>query len=107
MRLWRGKVLGISGKNNISFQWYGNAPLPEAHRPFLPGWVDKRDNKGYYALRKLHFSHPPWTGADTGTEIGTDNIAIKGTSVLGSDNRISRRHREEIERMTGERIAWM
>lgn len=101
-----GKVIEILGKNNISFQWYGYPPLPEAHKPFLPGWTDKIDNKGYYATRKLHASHPAWTNDDTATEIGIESIIAQGADILGENNKINKTHRERIERAVGERIKW-
>src|SRR4051812_37094489 len=36
------KVLDATNPNNVVFQWYGNLPLAEAHKPFYPGWVDPR-----------------------------------------------------------------
>jgi transposase InsO family protein len=53
-----GKILEIQGPNNVVFQWLGNKPLAEASKPFALGWVDPRDNKGYYAtMDKSRYSH--------------------------------------------------
>ena len=98
-----GRVLEIRGKNNFSFQWYGSPLLPEAHKPFLPGWVDRR---GYYALRKLHHSHPAWTNEDTATELDSQSVILRGPDILTESNHVHRKHRERIERMTGEKIRW-
>ena len=102
-----GEILEVKSRENFEFQWYGSPPLPEAHKPFFPGWVDPIDNKGYYAKKRIIFSHPPWTNSDTATELGVDSILIRGADVLGKDSRVNIKHREKIERAVGERIKWI
>jgi hypothetical protein len=101
-----GKVLEIKGRNNIFFQWYGNAPLAEASKPFTPAWVTKGENKGYYSFRKLHPSNPPWTNEDTATCVGIDEVILKGTDLVNETGRISAANREKIETAIGEKITW-
>ena len=101
-----GEILEVKSRENFEFQWYGSPPLPEAHRPFLPGWVDPVDNKGYYAKKRILSSHPPWTNVDTATELGVDSILIRGADVLKKDGRVNARYREKVERAAGERIKW-
>ena len=92
------------GKNDIFFQWYGNKPLAEANKPFAPGWV-RSDNKGYYAIRKLHASHPPWTNMDTATCVGEESSIVKGKDII-NPRRIGVIYREKIETALGEKIDW-
>jgi hypothetical protein len=100
-----GKVIEIEGKN-IFFQWLGSKPLAEASKPFLPGWVDLKDNKGYYSTRKIHKSHPPWTNKDTATEITINDVIATGSDLLNSNHKIAENFRRIIERATGEHITW-
>jgi len=101
-----GKILEIKGKNNIFFQWYGNAPRAEARKSFKPGWVDLTDNKGYYSFRKIHASHPAWTNEDTLTNIGIDSVIVSDRDIVDGKGRIETKFREMIEIALGERIPW-
>jgi len=100
-----GRVIEIRGPHNVVFQWLGNKPVAEASKPFAPGWVDPRDNKGYYSNRPLHSSHPPWTNRDTATNLAVSAIIAKG-DVLSPSGRVSVPMRSKIEAILGERIAW-
>lgn len=100
-----GKILELNSVNNMIFQWLGNKPLAEASKPFAPGWVDPRDNKGYYASRPIHISHPPWTNRDTCTEVTVSSIIAKG-DILNAAGRINNTTRAIIEASVGESISW-
>ena len=101
-----GRVIQVIGPNDIHFQWLGNRPAAEASKPFEPGWVDTRDNKGYYKSKPNHPSHPPWTNRDTCTEITTECIILRGADMLRSDNKFTAAARAKIEASVGESISW-
>jgi hypothetical protein len=100
-----GRVIEVRGPNNIFFQWLGNKPLSEASKAFAPGWVDPRDNKGYYAKNPLHPSHPPWTNKDTATNLAVSAIIAQG-DILAASGKISTAIRGTIESAVGETITW-
>ena len=100
-----GRVIKVRGPNDIYFQWLGNRPLSEASKPFALGWVDPRDNKGYYAKTATHPSHPPWTNEDTATNVAVSAIIAQG-EILAANGKISTSARGKIEAAVGEAITW-
>jgi len=100
-----GRVLEIKSGNAVVFQWLGNKPLAEASKPFAPGWVSPKDNKGYYSQKPIHPSHPPWTNIDTATDLEVSAIIAKG-DILNATGRVNASTRATIEAATGETITW-
>ena len=96
----------VKSLENIEFQWYGSPPLPEAHRPFLPGWVDPIDNKGYYVKKRLLSSPPPWTNVDTSSRTRGRLKFDKRSRRFEKNGRVNARYRDKVDRAAGERIKW-
>ena len=100
-----GKIIEVANENDITFQWLGNKPLSEASKAFALGWVDPRDNKGYYSPKPIHASHPPWTNKDTATNLTASSIIMRG-DILNTSGKVGSAARSKIEAMIGEKIPW-
>lgn len=95
------KVLEIKGTKIIECQWYGYYPTAEAHKPFLPYWVDRKDGKHYPKNKRNHKSHPPYTTLETQNDIKASDIIIYGDNILKPDGRIAETFRSKIEDEVG------
>ena len=60
------------------------------------GWVDPKDNKGYYAKTKMHRTHEMWTNDATETPMGTSELMAKGFDLLDENHRFTKKARKLI-----------
>ena len=101
-----GKVIDSTDPKNVKVQWLGSRPGSDVSKPFGLGWVDPKDNKGYYG-RRLHYSHPLWTNEDTSTTVSTEMVILQGTDILNPANdKIATIHRDAIESALGVTVTW-
>lgn len=98
------RILEIKGTHNIECQWYGNWPKTKAKRPFIPFWVDGKDEKHYPLKKPRAKTHEPYTNAHTKHDISINDIIVYG-NILSEDGKFDKTVRSKIEEEIGE-ICW-
>ena len=82
-----GKVVKLLDGGRITLHWYGTSN-PNMLSTWKPGYVQHSLNKRYYHSSRLHPSHPPYTSADTDTELVIKDHLIGSPFQLNDDLRL-------------------
>jgi exonuclease III len=92
-----GRVLDVTDKSNLHFQWLGNAKY-NATSSFKPAWFQESDKTYYYSQKPIHHSHPAYTGRMSLTKevaVSSDDVMASGFDLVSKD-RLSLRARKAI-----------
>ena len=100
-----GRVLQVRNSEDIVFQWIGN-PRCNPRGTWQNGWIDPKDNKGYYAKNKMHKSHSTWTNDATETPMGLSELIAKGFDLIDSGNCFTKKARKIISNALKPMDVW-